>query len=92
MTTASQDKVNHMCFLLSARSLLIFGFGGGPSLRTHHETVRLAYEYLRLTNRKEREVFFKKFGVRWSEFVRLPYFDMIRMRVIDPMHNLLLGM
>lgn len=30
-------------------------------------------------------------AVRWSEFARLPYFDLVRMIVVDPMHNLLLG-
>ncbi|KAF8584211.1 hypothetical protein K439DRAFT_1616910 [Ramaria rubella] len=30
-------------------------------------------------------------GTRWFEFARLPYFDVIRMTIIDPMHNLLMG-
>lgn len=30
-------------------------------------------------------------ATRWSELARLPYFHMVRMIVIDPMHNLLLG-
>jgi hypothetical protein len=29
--------------------------------------------------------------VRWSELLRLPYFDPVRSVVIDPMHNLFLG-
>ena len=29
--------------------------------------------------------------VRWSELLRLPYFDPIRFLVVDPMHNLFLG-
>ena len=33
-----------------------------------------------------------KYGVRYSELFRLEYFDPIRMHVIDPMHNLLLGL
>ncbi|KZT55123.1 hypothetical protein CALCODRAFT_437660, partial [Calocera cornea HHB12733] len=33
----------------------------------------------------------RKYGVRWSEFNRLPYFNPITMCVIDPMHSLLLG-
>ena len=33
----------------------------------------------------------KKYGVRYSEFLRLPYFDIVEYHVIDPMHNLLLG-
>ena len=35
--------------------------------------------------------FVKQYATRWSELARLPYFDICRMIVIDPMHNLLLG-
>lgn len=40
---------------------------------------------------EEREVFFKQYGVRWTELARLPYLDLIRCTIVDPMHNLLLG-
>ena len=33
----------------------------------------------------------RKYGVRYSELLRLPYFDIVEKHVIDPMHNLLLG-
>ena len=33
----------------------------------------------------------REFGVRYTELLRLPYFDTIRFNVIDPMHNILLG-
>ena len=33
----------------------------------------------------------KKYGVRYSDLLRLPYFDIVEYHVIDPMHNLLLG-
>ncbi|SMN01766.1 hypothetical protein SPONN_25 [uncultured Candidatus Thioglobus sp.] len=39
----------------------------------------------------ERHGIERKFGVRYSELLRLPYFDTIRFSVIDPMHNILLG-
>ena len=32
-----------------------------------------------------------QFGVRYSLLTQLPYFDIVRMHVVDPMHNLLLG-
>ena len=32
----------------------------------------------------------KKYGVRYSELLRLPYF-IVEYHVIDPMHNILLG-
>lgn len=40
---------------------------------------------------KEKDEFFKLHGARWFEFARLSYFDPMRMVIIDPMHNLLLG-
>ena len=38
-----------------------------------------------------RRRFVKATGVRWSELLRLPYFDPIRFIIIDPMHCLFLG-
>lgn len=48
--------------------------------------------YRHLDTKAEREDFVKRHATRWSELARLPYFDMCRMIVIDPMHNLFLGM
>ncbi|KAL5506437.1 hypothetical protein EMCRGX_G008072 [Ephydatia muelleri] len=33
----------------------------------------------------------RTWGVRYSELIRLPYLDLVQFRVVDPMHNLLLG-
>jgi len=38
-----------------------------------------------------RSRFAKQTGVRWSELLRLPYFDPIRFLTVDPMHCLFLG-
>lgn len=48
--------------------------------------------YANLTTNAARDDFVKQNAVRWTEFARLPYFDLVRCVVIDPMHNLLLGM
>lgn len=48
-------------------------------------------EYRTLSTKHARDEFAKAYGVRWSELARLPYFDMCRMIVVDPMHNLFLG-
>ena len=50
-----------------------------------------ALDWRRCTSNAERTRFVKKNGVRWSELLRLPYFDPIRFVVIDPMHCLFLG-
>ncbi|KAG1819314.1 uncharacterized protein BJ212DRAFT_1268161, partial [Suillus subaureus] len=44
-----------------------------------------AREYANLES-KERDKFFTKHSARWFELIHLPYFDPIRMTVIDPMH------
>ncbi len=40
----------------------------------------------------ERAHLFKVYGIRWSELLRLPYWDPIRFTVVDSMHNLYLGL
>ncbi|OSC96548.1 hypothetical protein PYCCODRAFT_1378951 [Trametes coccinea BRFM310] len=40
----------------------------------------------------EREKIFAASGVRWSELLRLPYWDPINFTVVDSMHNLYLGL
>ena len=42
-------------------------------------------------NQATRSSIFDIWGVRWSELLRLPYWDPTRFAVIDTMHNLLLG-
>lgn len=48
-------------------------------------------KYATLETEAARQKFAKEHAARWSEFSRLPYFDLVRMIVIDPVHNLLLG-
>ncbi|KAJ7725789.1 hypothetical protein B0H16DRAFT_1665830 [Mycena metata] len=60
--------------------------------RNGDEHRRLCYQYRDLSTGEEREEFFSKYGVRWTEFARLIYFDIVRFTVVDPMHNLLLGL
>ena len=41
--------------------------------------------------KKMREAIEFEQGVRYTELSRLPYFDPVSMHLIDPMHNLMLG-
>ncbi|KZP07470.1 hypothetical protein FIBSPDRAFT_665001, partial [Athelia psychrophila] len=52
----------------------------------------VAYAWRDATSKAERDTIFAKFGVRWSELWRLPYYDPIRMLIIDGMHNLFEGL
>ena len=63
---------------------IAFEARSGASHRLH------AQEWQRLPE-GDREEFFKNHGARYFELSRLPYFDPVRMTVVDPMHNILLG-
>lgn len=43
------------------------------------------------SNATSRDAIQRKFGLRYSELLRLSYFDIVRCHLIDPMHNLFLG-
>ncbi|KAK0441728.1 uncharacterized protein EV420DRAFT_1622998 [Desarmillaria tabescens] len=60
--------------------------------RSHEEQFKLMKEYLALQNETQRKAFVSTYATRWCELARLPYFDVCHMIVIDPMHNLLLGL
>lgn len=51
----------------------------------------MMHEYHACTTKNARDTYAKSYATRWSELARLPYFDMCRMVVVDPMHNLFLG-
>ncbi|PKB93788.1 hypothetical protein RhiirA5_256347, partial [Rhizophagus irregularis] len=46
---------------------------------------------LHRSSNASRKCFTKDTGIRWSELLRLSYFDPIRFIVVDPMHCLFLG-
>ena len=49
-------------------------------------------EYLLAKYKTEALSIQKKNGVWYSELIRLPYFDIVRMSITDPMHTFLWGM
>ncbi|KAJ7599532.1 hypothetical protein C8J56DRAFT_1040411 [Mycena floridula] len=51
-----------------------------------------ARRYANLKTKTAQKDFVKEHTTRWCELARLPYFDICRMIVIDPMHNLILGL
>ena len=52
---------------------------------------RRAAKWKGASSQSQREKIFKKYGVRWSVLLRLPYWDPPRFTVIDTMHTVLLG-
>ena len=59
--------------------------------RTKEETTSQSKEYLLAKSKTEALSIQKKNGVQYSELIRLPYFDIVRMSITDPMHTFLLG-
>lgn len=59
--------------------------------RTDEEHRRLGEEYIRQPNPTSRKNFVKDHATRYSQLSRLPYFNLVEQIVIDPMHNLFLG-
>ena len=58
------------------------------TLASHHLHVQRSKA---ATTRTERDKIQQEAGVRYSELLRLPYFDIVRYHLVDPMHNLFLG-
>ena len=59
--------------------------------RDGEEHRRRAREFRDMEDADKRETYYKEHASRWFELCRLPYFDPVKMAVIDPMHNILLG-
>ncbi|KAG1844677.1 hypothetical protein F4604DRAFT_1596005 [Suillus subluteus] len=60
--------------------------------RTLGEHKAAAEEWKNAETKVERDKIFKQHGVRWSELLRLPYWDPTRFIMINGMHNLFLGL
>lgn len=56
--------------------------------RKHKQVVEQAKEYQLATLKAAATAVAQKNGVRYSELIRLPYFDIVRMTTTDPMHTL----
>lgn len=61
------------------------------AVRTNSTHRQHAIDYRSCITQREQNAIVKQHGCRYSLLLTLPYFDPIRMCVIDPMHNLLLG-
>ena len=60
--------------------------------RSHNEVVEQGREYQSATTKSRAANIAQKNGVRFSVLLKLPYFDIVRFSVTDPMHTFLLGM
>lgn len=60
--------------------------------RSHKEVNRQADKFRKAGTKSEGAKIAQRNGVRYSQLLRLPYFDIVRMTTVDPMHAFLLGM
>ena len=67
------------------------GYDRDWQLCDHHSYLAFVHEIKEAKTLTEKREIFKQSGVRYSELLRLPYFDIVRYHCIDVMHNLLLG-
>ena len=61
-------------------------------LRTDEEVRKAMNAYKKASSKASAQTISQKQGVKYSELSRLPYFDMVQNFLIDPMHNLLMGL
>ena len=59
--------------------------------RSMNDHRRKGFEWKHAKTQAEHQKIEREYGVRFTELLRLPYFDCARFSVVDPMHNILLG-
>lgn len=62
-----------------------------PKGKTWEEHLRFAREWRDAPTKAARKALFDRHGLRWSELLRLDYWDPTKYALIDTMHNLFLG-
>ena len=65
--------------------------GSWPPGRSKAEHVAIAREWKEAKTESSRRRIFDEHGIRWSELLRLEYWDPTRFALVDTMHNLFLG-
>ena len=66
--------------------------GASGKMRTDEEVRKAMNAYKKASSKASAQTVSQKQGVKYSELSRLPYFDMVKNFLIDPMHNLLMGL
>lgn len=85
---------NHFCAICECtlKENGYYDFNSASWTRRTNGSCRRSAKLYRRAGAEHREKLVDKTGVRWSELLRLPYFDPAKFVVVDPMHNLLLGL
>jgi Transposase family tnp2 len=85
---------NHFCAICECtlKENGYHDFNTASWTRRTNKSCRRSAKLYRRAGVEHRQKLVDKTGVRWSELLRLPYFDPAQFVVVDPMHNLLLGL
>lgn len=90
--TARAFEANGTHFMISVTYISVLILSGiAFQARTNAEHRRQCGEYAALKTEAARKAYTKAHAVRFTQLARLPYFDIVRQVVVDPMHNLYLG-
>lgn len=54
--------------------------------------ISIATNYLTASTKSARKKIIHDSGIRYSELLNIPHFDIVRCHVVDPMHNIFLGL
>jgi hypothetical protein len=82
---ANQGKLGYAVALIDNNTISAFRY------RTDAQHRELGAKFQQICDPKQQENFVKEHSTRFTQLSRLPYFDIIRQVVIDPMHCLALG-
>ena len=85
---------NHFCAICECtlKENGYHDFNPASWTRRTNKSCRHSAKLYRRAKVEHRQKVVDKTGVRWSELLRLPYFNPAQFVVVDPMHNLLLGL
>ncbi|OJT11998.1 hypothetical protein TRAPUB_11455, partial [Trametes pubescens] len=81
----------HFCSFCRLRKQHMSDLNRPWATRTAEEHRRKADEWRHAATEAERNAAFEEHGIRWSELLRLPYWNPLRFSVVDAMHCLFLG-
>ncbi|TFK59857.1 hypothetical protein BDN72DRAFT_741243, partial [Pluteus cervinus] len=82
---------NLFCSFCRQKKKDINQIGDLPQKHSYSEHVCIAVMWLKAVTQAERKRIEDAYGIRWSELLRLPYWDPLQYTILDAMHNLFLG-
>ncbi|KAH7091780.1 hypothetical protein BKA62DRAFT_598523, partial [Auriculariales sp. MPI-PUGE-AT-0066] len=92
LANVPSHSANRLCSMCPIHRVDIGSFNIAPQSHDIPAYLRLAHRCRDLPTRSERHQFMIDHGVGWSELLCLEYWNPVWFVVVDPMHNLFLGL